>query len=182
VWVGVRWHGCWCRGDLSGDTMVGLPKGRFPPAHPQAPQARGRSPHHPPSVHAIPTACTSTPRHGGEGARAHGRTGTRAGGDEVVEQQQKNTNRPQTTKASPKPSGPKRFLPPHTHAHAHTYTYTHSGQGEGVSLGRGWVGQPLGASLPTPQGGGKRGGGGVVTSVVTTAKNSLTLYVPPSRL
>ena len=90
----------------------------------------------------------------------------------MVEQQQQKTR---TTKASPK-----RFLPPHTHAHAHTYTYTHSGQGEGVSLGRGWVGQPLGASLPTPQGGGKRGG--VVTSVVTTAKNSLTLYVPPSRL
>lgn len=70
----------------------------------------------------------------------------------MVEQQNKkgNTNRPLTTKASPK-----RFLPPHTHAHAHTYTYTHSGQGEGVSLGRGWVDQPLGASLPTPQGGGK---------------------------
>ena len=92
----------------------------------------------------------------------------------MVEQQQQKTR---TTKASPK-----RFLPPHTHAHAHTYTYTHSGQGEGVSLGRGWVDQPLGASLPTPQGGGRRGGGGVVTSVVTTAKNSLTLYVPPSRL
>ena len=67
----------------------------------------------------------------------------------MVEQQQQKTR---TTKASPK-----RFLPPHTHAHAHTYTYTHSGQGEGVSLGRGWVDQPLGASLPTPPG--KRGGG-----------------------
>ena len=74
----------------------------------------------------------------------------------MVEQQSKkgNTNRPLTTKASPK-----RFLPPHTHAHAHTYTYTHSGQGEGVSLGRGWVDQPLGAPYLPPRWREEGGGG-----------------------
>ena len=159
---------------------LGLPKGRFPPAHPpthrQAPQARGRSPHHPPSVHAIPTACTSSPRHGGEGARVRGRTGTRAQGREVTRCLSKKKHE-QTTSHEGKPQALPATSHPRTCAHIHIHTQWARRRCQSWQrLG----GPTTGSSLPTPQVEGR--GGGVVTSVVTTAKNSLTLYVPPSRL
>ena len=157
-----------------------MPKGRFPPAHPpthrQAPQARGRSPHHPPSVHAIPTACTSTTRHGGEGVLAHGRTGTRAQGREVTRWLSNNNKKHEPQRQAPSASC---HLTP-THMRTHTHTHTVGKAKFSVLAEVGWTNHWELPYLPPRVEGG--GGGGVVTSVVTTAKNSLTLYVPPSRI
>jgi len=91
-----------------------------PPAHRHAPQARGRSPHHPPSVHAIPTACTSTTRHGGEGVLAHGRTGTRAQGREVTRWLSNNNKKHEPQRQAPSASC--HLTPTHMRTHTHTHT------------------------------------------------------------
>jgi hypothetical protein len=69
-------------------------------------------------TYAIPTACTSTPRHG-EGARAHGHKGTRAGGDEVLEQKETRTDHEPQRQA---PSTSCHLTPTHMRTHTHTHT------------------------------------------------------------
>jgi hypothetical protein len=129
VWVGVRWHGCRCRGDLSGDTRFAQGPISPRPAHSptEKPRRLGVAASTTP-----PPPCTPSQPHARAlldmEVRAHGRTGARAQGREVTRwlsnnKKTRTDHKPQRQAPSPvAPSASCHLTPTHTRIHTHTHT------------------------------------------------------------